>query len=171
MSRSRSMAIPVVIALAAGLGGCRNTHSYSRAARTGARLGFASYGGFEIREHESRPAVGLYLRPSVSFPSVLEVGVDLAADPEEPGDRYMLMARGALCYFPTRTRSVYLVVGGGGAWETYASVENSGGFAEGGIGHRRKMMGSELDLRLVGQALFNSDNAGHAVMATVGISF
>lgn len=165
------MAIPVVIALAAGLGGCRNTHSYSRAARTGARLGFASYGGFEMREHEGRPAVGLYLRPSVSFPSVLEVGVDFTADLEQPGDRNMLMARAALCYFPTRRRSAYLVVGGGGAWETYASVENSGGFAEGGIGHRRKMMGSELDLRLVYQALLNSDNAGHVVMATVGISF
>jgi len=165
------MAIPVVIALAAGLGGCRNTHSYSRAARTGARLGFASYGGFEIREHGSRPALGLYLRPSVSFPSVLEVGVDFAADPEEPGDSYMLMLHGAFCYFPTRTRSVYLVVGGGGAWETYASVENSGGFAEGGIGHRRKVMGAELDLRLAYQALLSSDNAGHVVMATVGMSF
>ncbi len=56
MSRSLSMAAPVAIALAAGLGGCRNTHSYSRAARTGARLGFASYGGFEIREHEGEVA-------------------------------------------------------------------------------------------------------------------
>ena len=165
------MALPVVIALAAGLGGCRNTHSYSRAARTGARLGWAAYGGFEIREHESRPVVGLYLRPYASFPSVLEVGVDFAPDLEEPGDRYMLTARGALRYFPTRTRSVYLVVGGGGARETYGAVENSGGFVEAGVGHRRKVTGSELDLRLAYLALLGSDNAGHAVMATVGMSF
>jgi len=171
MSRPRPMAIPVVVALAAGLGGCGSGFSYSHAGRAGARVGWASYGSFEVLEHDGRPAVGLYVRPSISFPSVLEVGLDFAADPEEPGDSYMLTARAALLYFPTRKRSVYLEVGGGAARETYASVTNTGGFAEGGIGYRSRLMDSELDLRVVYQALLNSDNTGRVVMATVGMSF
>lgn len=171
MSRRVSAMRAVLAVCVVGLAGCGVGHRYSRAARSGVRVGYGSYSTFDVREIDGRPMIGLYYRPSVSFPSVLEIGLDVVADPEQPEARYMLMARAALCYYPTRSHLVYFVVGGGGVQETYATIENTGGFAEAGIGHRRKMLGSELDLRVVYQGLVNSENAHDVVMATVGMSF
>jgi hypothetical protein len=166
------IAVGGLVLAACALSGCGG-HSYRRAARSGIRLGYAAYGGFEIRELDGRPTVGLYVRPKSSFPAVVEVGVDYLPDPNEPSDRILISAHGGLLYFPSRTRSLYVELGGGGMHETYADVENTAGFAEAGVGYRTKFkaLGSELDARLVYQALIGSNNASDVVRATVGLSF